>query len=223
MTTTVTAKRFAQAVLTTSSATLYTCPSSTVAVLRDLQVCNIGGGSPTYTLYYVASGDSPANKNTIAYQKTCAAQNTDVYRFNAVMTAGDTIRGLASANTMLTVQASGVEAVGTFVHATPKRLVQYECTTASTTAYTVPASTTAILKDLTVANLTGSSHTFTIDVVPSGGSVGNASKLFYTYSVAANAVFTARLSMVMATGDTFRCLADANNSISVNLSGAEIV
>lgn len=223
MTTTVTPKRFIQAVLTGSSATLYTCPASTVAILRDLQVCNIAGGSPTYTLYYVASGDSPANKNTIAFQKVCAAQNTDVWRLNAVFTAGDTIRGLASTGTSLTVQASGVEAVGTFVHVTPKRLAQYECTTSSVTAYTVPASTTAILKDLTVANLTGSPHTFTIDVVPSGGSVGNASKMFQTYSVAANTTFTARLSMVMATGDTFRCLADSNNSISVNLSGAEVV
>lgn len=221
MAVTQTIKRLSQQVLTGSSATLYTVPASTVTNLRDIFVTNITAGAVTYTLYLVASGDSPAIKNTIISARSLAANSTEQWRVNSMLATGDTIRGYAASPSSIVVQASGIESVGTFLKTTPKRLVQAELGNASTTLYTVPASTSTIVKDMWLCNASGSSRTVTVDLVKSGGSVGDASKVYAANTLAANTTLGVRCSLVMETGDTLRAHADSTGAIGFNVSGVE--
>lgn len=213
--------RFGQSLIGSSATLIYTCPSDRVAILRDLAVCNTTGSSRTYNLYFVKTGESAADANTVVKTRTITAQATDNFRFNLPMVTGDKVYAVADVGSALALQASGTEYEGTLSPFTPKRLVQAVCTNSSVTVYTAPASTRAILKDLLVCNLGGTTPTFTIDLVKSGGSVSDTTKWFDEYALTANQYLHLRVSAVIEAGDTIRILASAGSVVSINIHGAE--
>lgn len=219
------AKRFAQAVLTTTPAAVYTVPASTIGVLRDMQLCNFGGADKTVSVWFVLSGGSTANASLVLPASTIAGTGgatTVFYRHMFAMAAGDMIYASAQTNTYVTLQASGVELTST-QGIVPTRLIQTDLPNSSTLQYTVTAGKTVIVKDLLLANHDGSNaHTVTIDVVKSGGSVGNASKFLYTYSIAGSVQTQFRLSLALEAGDTIYAHADSANKVSMNVSGGVI-
>jgi hypothetical protein len=213
--------RFGQSLIGSSNTLIYTCPSSRTAILRDLSVCNTTANSRTYSLYFVKSGDSPADKSAVIKTKTITAQSSDLFRFNVPMVTGDKVYAIADSGAALALQASGTEYEGTLSPFTPTRLVQEVCTWSSTTVYTVPASTRAILKDILICNLGGTTPTFTIDFVKSGGAASDTTKLFDEYALTANQYLHFRTSAVLEAGDFIRIHANTTSAVSVNIHGAQ--
>ena len=95
-----TTKALARAAAATSSATLYTVPSSTTAVITNIAVTNTAGTAGTFSLLL----DDVALHTT-----TAIAANTTVYiDLKQVLATTKTITGGAS-TTAVTIHISGVE------------------------------------------------------------------------------------------------------------------
>ncbi len=95
-----TTKVLARTAAATSSTTLYTVPASTTTVVSNIAVTNTSGSAQTFTLAL----------NSVALHTTTAiAANSTVYiDLKQVLTAAQTITGLASA-TSVNFHISGVE------------------------------------------------------------------------------------------------------------------
>ena len=93
-------KVLARTAAATSSTTLYPVPASTTTVVSNIAVTNTAGSAGTFTLAL----------NSVALHTTTAiAANTTVYvDLKQVLTAAQTITGLASATT-INFHISGVE------------------------------------------------------------------------------------------------------------------
>lgn len=105
---------------------------------------------------------------------------------------------------------------------TEKQLAQNaQATTTETTIYTVPASTTAIVKQIIVCNTTASAANYSISIVPSGGAAGDTNRIVKTISFAANSTTIYDLSQVMATGGFISILQGTASAITVTISGVE--
>lgn len=222
-----TAKRLYQGTLGTSdAAALYTVPSSTWALVRNIYVCNSNASARTYRLSLVKSGGSMSTANTIAYDANLNAGATDEHNIFQLLSAGDMIRGYASAGSSVGVNVSGVEITGTFVNSTPLMMVQALLTNSSVLQYTVTTGKKAIIKDVIVTNITPSTAaTFRLDVVKNGSSVGTDTQIFNAYSVAgANTRpnFNTRLTTMLESQDKIYAQASANNNLAMVITGVEV-
>jgi hypothetical protein len=102
-----------------------------------------------------------------------------------------------------------------------KRLYSGQPATGGATLYTVPASTTTIVKQVVIANTSGSAATVSLRLVPSGGTAGVANSLAEAVSIGANSTQTLDLSQVMATGDFLQALQGTSGAITLTISGVE--
>ena len=94
-----------------------------------------------------------------------------------------------------------------------KALARTAAATSSTTLYTVPASTTAVITNIAVANTAGSAGTFTLlldDV-----------DLHTTTAIAANSTVYIDCKQVLAAAKTIKGFASAT-TIDFHISGVEI-
>ena len=101
--------------LTDSVATYYPCPVNTTAQAGELVLCNHHTAAVGVDLYLVPSGGSPTAANQLFKNGSngliLAPNETRQIALNQVLTAGDTIRGLASVTAVVTIRLSGVEFV----------------------------------------------------------------------------------------------------------------
>jgi hypothetical protein len=99
--------------LTTSAATYYTVPATTTAIIQSVVLTNTTGGAVTATVYLVASAGSASASNTVLSVKSLVAGETYIVPGTAgmVLAAGGTLQALASANTSISLMASGTEIV----------------------------------------------------------------------------------------------------------------
>lgn len=97
---------------------------------------------------------------------------------------------------------------------TAKRLYKGTAGTSATTAYTVPASTTTIVKNIVLTNKTASAATATITIA--------GIEVINNYSVAANDTVVIDLSLVMSATETITVLAGTASAINVYISGVEV-
>lgn len=105
---------------------------------------------------------------------------------------------------------------------TPTRLSQSQPGTSYATAYTVPASTSAIVKEILVCNPTTSLVTLTVSLVASGGTAGVTNNVVADTPVGAGQTVVISLSSVMATGGFISLKASAATSLTVTISGVQI-
>lgn len=96
----------------------------------------------------------------------------------------------------------------------PKKLYIGTPGTTSATLYTVPASTTTILKNVVLSNTTATTAVVTIGV---GGK-----NILTNYTVAANDTAVVDLSLVLSASDTITCVQTTANAVNVFLSGVEV-
>ena len=94
-----------------------------------------------------------------------------------------------------------------------KALARGAFATSSTTLYTVPASTTAVVTNIVVTNSAASAATFTIQL--------DAVDLFKTVAIAANSTAMFDLKQVLATTKIIAGLASAI-TVAFHISGVEI-
>jgi hypothetical protein len=99
--------------LGTAASTLYTAPANTIATLKKVTLTNTSAGALTYTLYAVPTGGTAGPSNTIASARNIAAgQTVEVYDLcNHVLNTGDSVQGLASGATAVSIRISGFEQV----------------------------------------------------------------------------------------------------------------
>ena len=93
--------------------------------------------------------------------------------------------------------------------------------TTATTLYTVPASTSAVVSTISVANLTGTAATFRIAVRPAGASLANQHYLAYDVTVAASDTTVMTLGVTLATTDVITVYASTAN-LAFSAFGSEI-
>ena len=107
---------------------------------------------------------------------------------------------------------------------TEKRLGQGQIANGSrTTLYTVPSSTTGIIKSINIANTTASPVTISIWHVPNGGSYGDSNAILKTLTIPANDFTHINTYMPMNTaGDTLQAEAGTATAITISVYGAEI-
>lgn len=103
---------------------------------------------------------------------------------------------------------------------TMRRLYQGSPTT-ETTMYTGPAATSVILKQVVAANTTGTPLTFSLSLVPSGGTAGAANRLAGQLPVGANNSVVLDLFQVLSVGDFLSGLVSAAGVV-LTISGVEL-
>jgi hypothetical protein len=96
-----TAKVLGRGTLTDSSATLYTVPTATTAIVTSIVLCNTAASANTV--------DLELDGVMIADGLTIAAASTVVIDLRQVLDASDLIEGLASTTAEVTYHISGVE------------------------------------------------------------------------------------------------------------------
>lgn len=96
----VTSKALFRGAASTSSATLYTTPSATTAVITNIVVANTAASSATF--------DLSLDDVQIANDVTIASNTIATFDMKQVLATTKTIKGLASATTV-TFHISGVE------------------------------------------------------------------------------------------------------------------
>ena len=89
------------------------------------------------------------------------------------------------------------------------------------TQYTVPTGSTVRISAFTICNTTAGALTYTIHLVPSGGSVSDANMIAGVISVAANATVSVAVAIgqVLVAGDTLRAFASAASGLTQRVSG----
>lgn len=106
---------------------------------------------------------------------------------------------------------------------TPKRLTNPTVlTTSYVSQYTVPSATTTIVKQLIIANPTGTAATASVSIVPSAGSASTSNNVIGGLTVSANSTLVFDLSQVLATGDSIWALASAGTTLNIVISGVEV-
>lgn len=95
-------------------------------------------------------------------------------------------------------------------------------TVAGSTLYTVPGSTSAIIKNIVLTNTTSNDAEVTIHVIQPGGSAQQANRILSNYNVPASGVSTLDCSIVMPSGGYLFAHNYTNDAISVTVSGVEI-
>lgn len=103
-----------------------------------------------------------------------------------------------------------------------KQLGQSAITTGSgTLVYTVPTGYKADIRDVCIANTSSSAITFSLSLVPSGGSAGTANRMFPDISIPANTLIHWCGNQILDTGDFIQCIGSASG-VTVTVSGDEI-
>ena len=92
--------------------------------------------------------------------------------------------------------------------------------TTLTTAYTVPAATSAVLSSIVVANRSGTATSHRMSVAVAGAGDDNKQYLTYDVAIAGNETQTYTLGVTMATTDVFRVYATLA-TLTFNIFGVE--
>lgn len=95
--------------------------------------------------------------------------------------------------------------------------------TSETTIYTVPGATSAIVKQILLANVTATAATFSVSIVPSGGTAGDGNRIMKDLSLPANSITMLDLMKVMDTGDFISTKQGTASAITCTASGVTFV
>lgn len=112
------------------------------------------------------------------------------------------------------------------VTVTAKPLINTKYASSSATAeYTVAASTKTIVDKFTVTNVTGSAATLTVQIIPSGESVGTQHTVIGSQSISANTTtdLSSLQNQVLTAGDIVRVAAGTASALVIRMSGREVV
>jgi len=90
-----------------------------------------------------------------------------------------------------------------------------------TTAYTVPASTEAVVSSIVVANRGAADTSFRIAVRPNGASISDEHYIAYDTDISANSLVALTLGVTMDASDVLSVYAD-DATLSFNVFGQEI-
>lgn len=107
-----TAKKLAQAQLAAADGQLYLTPGGTTTTITAIYIAETTGTARTFRLHQVNSGGTSAAANALFYDHGIGANRTIKDGAGIILTAGEMLRGLASAATAVTVTVFGIESLG---------------------------------------------------------------------------------------------------------------
>jgi hypothetical protein len=103
-------KNLARQAVDSSIETLYTVPASTVAIVKDIHICNNGATNRWVNIWLVPSGDSPTDENIIFFEWDVLKRDFAHWTgFQTLDTAGDTIQAQSETADQITITISGAE------------------------------------------------------------------------------------------------------------------
>ncbi len=105
-----TEKNLARQAVSDSTEILYTVPSNTSTVLKDMHICNNSASDVYFSLWAVPNGASPTNENIMFFEWNVRAN--DFVHWNGYQildTTGDTIRAAAETSDKITITIGGAE------------------------------------------------------------------------------------------------------------------
>jgi len=131
-----------------------------------------------------------------------------------------------SDNTSLTTLKNGVVAINTvatylgnqFLFTKGELLFRGAMTTSTSTLFTVQAGRQYTVTDIEIANTSAGALTYSVYLVPSGGTAAASNALFGTVSVAANTTFQWKGGQVIQTGDTIQAIGSAT-TLTIHITG----
>ena len=94
--------------------------------------------------------------------------------------------------------------------------------TTGTVLYTVPGSSSIIVKNIVLANTTANEATITLHIVPNSGSAAASNAILYDYAISGRGVSTLDCSIVMSSSSFLYAVNGTNNAITATISGVEI-
>jgi hypothetical protein len=107
---------------------------------------------------------------------------------------------------------------------TPKEFYIGQPGTTATTLFTVPVSTTYIVKCINICNTTSSAATITVNKVASGGSASAANRMLSSLNINANdTVMIDNISWTMTAGQFISALQGTSSALTIYFSGLEVV
>lgn len=92
--------------LTTSSASLYTVPSSKTTIVKQIVATNTSASAANFSIYI---GSAASASNAIFRSTNVVANESLVINLSQVLATGEVLNALASANTAINLTISGVE------------------------------------------------------------------------------------------------------------------
>ena len=92
----------------TTATALYTCPSSTEAVISTLIICNRAAAAKTYKIILRPDDETLADKHYLAFDVAIAANDTTALPLGITMNASDKLY-VSSSDTNLSFTAFGSE------------------------------------------------------------------------------------------------------------------
>lgn len=93
--------------------------------------------------------------------------------------------------------------------------------TTNTDVYTVPASTSAVISTITVANRAATATTFRLAIRPAGAAIANQHYIAFDVPLAANDTTNLTLGITLAATDVITAYAGSAN-VSVGVFGSQI-
>lgn len=103
--------RLGRAQLTTSYATIYTCPTGKRAYVKDINLCNTHNGNSKAFVALVPSGGTAGAANEIISDFQLSAHATHRWTGLQILNEGDTIQVKGSDANHINIFVSGAEAV----------------------------------------------------------------------------------------------------------------
>lgn len=96
-----------------------------------------------------------------------------------------------------------------------------QLTTSPATVYTVGSGVTATVKEILVANVSGSTSSVSIHFVNSGGIASSSNLLFPAVAISANSSIAFDLNQVLDAGSTIQAFAGNASAINIMIAGFE--
>jgi hypothetical protein len=93
--------------------------------------------------------------------------------------------------------------------------------TSAVSVYTAGSGITAVVKQVLATNCTANSTTFSMHLVPTGGTTTTSNQIFCLIPVPAYSTLAIDLAQVLNAGDSLHALAGTTSSINLTVSGYE--
>ena len=105
-----TEKNLIRQAIPSTAGTLYTVPSGTTTIVKDIHICNNGSTDCYVSLWFVPNGGTTSNSNVIFKQWSIPSNDFAHWNgYQILHTAGDTIRAQSQTANQITITISGAE------------------------------------------------------------------------------------------------------------------
>jgi len=105
-----TEKVLARQAVSSTTETVYTVPSDTLAIVKDIHICNNSDTDCWVSVWLVPNGGTASDENVMFYQWNVPANDFVHWSgYQILEDAGDTIQAQAETNDQITIHISGAE------------------------------------------------------------------------------------------------------------------